>query len=582
MTTAVFVPEQIDATDWANLEALFRGLSEREVEDAEGYERWLVDRSELEAACSEARANLYINMTCETSDEEASKAYAAFIENVEPKLAPAAFELDKRQVELAERFGATGERHEVLHRDTLAEVELFREESVALKTKVQQLDQKYDTVCGAMTVEFDGEKKTLPQMSKYLELTDRAKREAAWRTVAQRRLQDRDTIDGIYDEMVGLRHRIANQAGFENYVGYAFKAMHRFDYTPADCRLFHSAVDRVVTPFCDAVSERRRAELGVDELRAWDLAVDSKGRSPLNPFEGGADLVAKTRRVMEALDGELADLFAELGDGSTRQGARGGASFDLDSRMGKAPGGYQYMLDRSRRPFIFMNAAGLHRDVETMVHEAGHAFHSMLCKTDPLLHYRHSPIEFAEVASMSMELLTMRHWGVDGGFYDNEADLARAKRKQLEGSISLFGHIATIDAFQHWVYENPEHTREQRTAAWLDLIERFGFRGSRIGWEEQDLPARDAAWHAQPHPFGVPFYYIEYGIAQLGALQLWVRSLNEGEDVAVAAYKNALALGGSRPLPELFEAAGIRFDFSAEMFATVREAVERELAKLPE
>jgi oligoendopeptidase F len=240
------------------------------------------------------------------------------------------------------------------------------------------------------------------------------------------------------------------------------------------------------------------------------------------------------------------------------------------------------MQDRSRKPFIFMNAAGVHRDVETMVHEAGHAFHSMLCDDEPLLHYRHSPIEFAEVASMAMELLSMPHWGVEGGFYSDPSDLARAKRKQLEGSLAFFPWCVTIDAFQHWVYENPTHTRDERTDAWRALLDRFGFRGARLTWETQDKPARDAAWQAQSHLFGVPFYYIEYGIAQLGALQLWVKSLTEGPDAAVAAYKRALSLGGSRPLPELFEAAGVRFDFSESMFGTLREAVERELAKLPE
>ena len=580
-TTAGFVSDDLDASTWDAVEPMFRELTGREIADSAGLEAWLIDRSELEAACSEARARLYINMTCDTSDDAASKAYAAFIEEVEPKLEPAAFELDKRQAELFDRVSMDSERYGVLSRDTAADVRLFRDENVPLKTELSKLDQSYDAVCGAMSVEFDGETKTLPQMAAYQERTERSIRESAWRKVSQRRLRDREEVDGIYDKMVSLRDRVGRNAGFGTYTGYAFEAKHRFDYTPEDCLGFHRSVESVIMPFCASLDSSRKAALGVDELRAWDLGVDPKGRGPLRPFDGGVDLVTKTRAVMSALDSELAGLFETMGDGANTRGITGGL-LDLDSRGGKAPGGYQYMQDRSRKPFIFMNAAGVHRDVETMVHEAGHAFHSMLCVDEPLLHYRHSPIEFAEVASMTMELLTMPYWGVKGGFYEDSSDLVRAQRKQLEGSLSLLPWIATIDAFQHWVYQNPSHTRQERTEAWLGLMERFGYRGHRVGWTEQDRPALETAWQAQGHLFGVPFYYIEYGIAQLGSLQLWVKSLDEGEASALAAYKRALSLGGSRPLPELFEAAGISFDFSESMFRRVREAVESKLAELPE
>ncbi|MEL7473251.1 MAG: M3 family oligoendopeptidase, partial [Planctomycetota bacterium] len=515
-------------------------------------------------------------MTCDTGDESAQAAYTRFIESIPPKFKPLAFELDKKQAELSERY-PLGARYEVLTRDTSADVELFREDNVPIQTELAKLSQRYDQVMGKLTVRFEGQEKTLPQMGVYFESTDRAKRESAWRAVQARRLEERDTIDGIYDEMIKERHRMAQNAGFETFTGYAFKSKHRFDYTPEHCVAFHEACEKVIVPLLRRLDAERKEALGLDALRPWDLAVDPKGRAPLTPFKDGADLVRKSQVAFERLDGRLATMFAELGDGANTDGARTGALLDLDSRKGKAPGGYQYMRDRSREPFIFMNAAGLHRDLETMVHEAGHAFHSMVCVDEPLLHYRHSPIEFAEVASMTMELLTMPHWGGADGFYPDEGDLARAQRKQMEGSVTLLPWIATIDALQHWIYANPNHTREERTAHWLELDERFGHAVSWNGLEAE----REAMWQRQGHLFGVPFYYIEYGIAQLGALGLWLKSIEEGPSPAVEAYLRSLKLGGSRPLPELFAAADLPFDFGPETVKRLADRVEGELAKLP-
>lgn len=577
-----FVSADLDATDFAAIEPIFKSLLERPVVTKEELETWLVDRGELEASCSEAMALLYIAMTCNTDDEEASGAYTKFIEDVPPKIKPLAFELDKRQKQLAEQLGLNDARYEVINRDTAADVELFREENIPLETEIAKLDQEYDKICGAMTVEFDGQEKTLPQMGVYLESTDRDVREKSWRGVTDRRLKDVDAINAIYDKMVTKRDTLASNAGFDSYTGFAFKLRHRFDYTPEHCFAFHEACEKVVAPFARKIDEKRKQSLGVDVLRPWDMAVDELGRAPLTPFDGGADLVAKTQAAFRSLDPRLADMLAELGDGAgrvTAANSKNPPSLDLDSRKGKAPGGYQYMRDRSRVPFIFMNAAGLHRDLETMVHEAGHAFHSMLCVDEPLLHYRESPIEFAEVASMSMELLTMPHWGAPGSFYDGKPeDHNRAMRRQIESSITLLPWIATIDAFQHWVYANPAHTRDQRTEQWLELDRRFG-RG--FSWDGLEA-ARDSGWQKQGHLFGNPFYYIEYGIAQLGALGLWIRSLEEGPEVAIDAYIKALSLGGSRPLPELFAAAGLEFDFGPAVVERLVARVESELAKLPE
>jgi oligoendopeptidase F len=564
------IPTDLDASQWPAIEPLANELLGRCVESAGDLEAWLLDRSELDAACSESRALLYINMTCHTDQESASGAWERYVEHVAPPLKRVSFELDTRQHELCERFSLDAQRYSVIVRDTRAAIEIFRDENVPLQTRTDKLDQQYDKARGEQTVEFEGKTRTMPQMARYYQSTDCSLRERAWVASARRMLEDVEQIDGIYDEMISVRHQIALNAGFENYRDYAFRAKLRFDYTPSDCIEMHRAVETHCVPFVEKLDRRRAERLGSGALKPWDLSVDELGRDPLRPFETGQQLVEKTRRVFERLDPQLAQLFATMGDN-----AEPFDSLDLDSRKGKAPGGYQYMRDRSRKPFIFMNAAGLHRDVETMVHEAGHAFHSLLSKDEPLMHYRDAPIEFAEVASMTMELLTMPYWGE---YYPSEEEADRARRKQLEGTISLLPWIATIDAFQHWVYTNPGHSGAERTACWHELDSRFG---RKLAWGDHEN-VRSTQWQKQGHLFGVPFYYIEYGIAQLGALGIYLRSKKEGLDVALSAYKDALAVGGSRPLPQLFEAAGVPFDFSSARIGELVGAVEAELATLPE
>lgn len=576
---STFVPAALNAADFAAVEPLLKALLARPVSSARELEQWLIDRGELAAACSEVKANMYITMTCDTDDQAASQAFEKYIVEVEPKLKPYAFELDKRFVELAARFPLDPTRFTVIVRDAKAEVELFREENIPLETELAQLGQKFEQLAGSLTVQFDGREQTLPQMARYQEQTDRAVRESAWRATAERRAKEVGGFNDIYDQMIALRTKVAQNAGFKDYVAYAYKAKHRFDYTEKHCRDFHDGVEKAIVPLVRALDRERAKKLGVEPLRPWDLSVDVKGRGPLRPFSGGRELMSKSVAAMQSLDPRLATMLASMGDGAESRGARDGACLDLDSRKGKAPGGYQYMRDRSRKAFIFMNAAGLHKDVETMVHEAGHAFHSMLSQDEPLLEYRSSPIEFAEVASMSMELLSMRHLAAPGSFYHgNPTDFARATREQLKRSVHILPWIATIDAFQHWVYANPSHTRAEREQHWLSLDQRFGNAVSWSGIEQH----RANLWQRQLHLFSHPFYYIEYGIAQLGALQLWLISLEQGEKTAVDFYTGALSLGGSRPLPELFRAAGLEFDFGPSIISRLAERVQKELEKVAE
>ncbi len=525
---------------------------------------WLLDWSELSACVDEAGTDRYVKMTCQTDSEERKQAYIDFVETVEPKCKPVWHALNEQYVRTREQVPLPEERFAVFDRSVSSRVKLFREENVKLQVDEAKLEQQYQEAIGAMTVTYEGKEQTLQQLSTHLEKTDRAVREEVWRLITDRRMKDGDRLDQIFDDLFALRHRIAQNADKPNFMDYAFKSKERFDYTPADCVAFHEAVEKACVPLMRAEQTRRKELLGVDTLRPWDLAVDPKGRSPLTPFADATELVDKCGRIFDRLDPELADQFREMAQ-------RGW--LDLESRKGKAPGGYQSTYHEERRPFIFMNAVGLQRDVRTLIHEAGHAFHAFASRDEPLINYRSAPMEFAEVASMGMEMFAYEYFDE---FYEGE-DLVRAKRQQLEGIVSLFPWVATIDAFQHWMYTHPEHTRDERRAAWLSLLDRFGGVEDWTGIEG----ARERSWHRQLHLFEVPFYYIEYGIAQLGALQLWQNAKrNRGE--TLEQYRHALSLGGSRPLPELFEAAGIRFDFSTATLKPLMDAVQAELESLAE
>lgn len=559
-----FVPDDATLTDKDTVVALYRQLLDRPIESAQELEGWLLDRSELDAAIDQAGSVLYIRMTCQTDDEARAKAYQAFIQDVVPALKPLGNEADRKYLAARERFAGAGGRYAVYDRALRADVELFRPQNVPLQTEDDLLHQKYQEITGAMTVQFEGQERTLPQMGKFLLETDRDLRERAWRATAQRRLQDRQRIEELFDQMLALRGRIARNADCADYRDYAFRARHRFDYTPADCERFHAAVERHVVPLMRTILEQRRRTMGLERLRPWDTAVDPKGRGPLKPFEEPAELVERAREAFTRTDPQLGGQFEEM--------ARLGL-LDLASRKGKAPGGYQSTLSEARKPFIFMNAVGVDGDVRTLLHEGGHAFHALASAAEPLAAYRDPPIEFAEVASMGMELLAGEHLDV---FYQGE-DLTRSRREHFEGVLTILPWVATIDAFQHWLYTHPGHSADQRRQAWLEVRQRFG--GGVVDWSELETE-HAYLWHRQLHIFLYPFYYIEYGIAQLGALQVWVRAKRVGR-AALEDYRAALALGGSRPLPELFTAAGLKFDFSEKTIAPLAEAVEEEIRRLP-
>ncbi len=549
--------------DWSVIQPYFDELRARPLRSVADLERWLVDASELGSALDEERNVREVAMTCQTDDAAKERAYLDFIEQIDPQARVAWDELDRRFLACPHHAELPSRRYEVLVRSIRSRVDLFREANVPLETQDDKLRQQYQKICGAMTVTLDGKELTLEQAGRQLDLPDRAKRQAAWEAIWSRRVRDRDTIESLFDEMVKVRHRIARNADCPDYRAYAFKDMQRFDYTPADCERFAAAIERVGVPAMRELREQRAKALGVRPLRPWDLSVDVHNRPPLRPFEAADELVDKGRRSFERVSPELAAQFDAM---------RAAGLLDLSSRKGKAPGGYMTTFELRRVPFIFMNAVGQHRDVETLLHEGGHAFHGFATRGEPLEDYRHAPIEFAEVASMAMELLAI---DTLDEFY-RPADFNRARREQLEGIVIFFPWMATVDAFQHWIYTHPNHTREERREAWIGLRRRFGGGEDFTGYPD----AEAYMWHRQLHPFTHPFYYVEYGIAQLGALMVW-RNARKDHARAVRDYRAALALGGSRPLPELFKTAGANFDFSEATIAPLIADLQSALAALP-
>ncbi|MEO1236448.1 MAG: M3 family oligoendopeptidase [Planctomycetota bacterium] len=564
-----YVPADLEPAEWDQLEPLYRALLERELPTAEAIEQWLADYSELSAVVGEFGSRLNINHACHTDDEAIEKAYLHWVENIQPKLAPLGNQLKEHYLAGPGLAGLDPKRYDILTREWKASADLFREANVPLFTKITKLNTEYDKAVGAMLVDYDGQTQTLQQLARYQEETDRAVRRETWELSTNRRLADREEIDRIFQDMFELRDQVAENADCDNYLDYSWKSWQRFDYTPRDCRDFADAIEAVVVPRVAELDRQRRAALGVETLRPWDAAVDIKGRGPLRPFpaDDAEKMVTGTTEIFRRIDPSLAEDFGTL---------EFGRNLDLDSRKGKRAGGFQASLPETRQPFIFMNAAGLQRDVDTLLHEGGHAFHyQWASRAEPLVFMQHAPIEFCEVASMSMELMGCDHYGV---FYDDEESAARAKRKQLEGIIRFFPWMATIDMFQHWLYTHPGHGIDDRTAAWKEVFARFG--SPVVDWSGYD-DAFAARWHAQLHLFHIPFYYVEYGIAQLGALQLWLQYKQDPE-AALRGYRNGLTLGGTKPLPELFAASGIDFDFTRDTLEPLIDAAAEELDRLPE
>jgi oligoendopeptidase F len=559
-----FLPKTFKVTQWDALEPWFQTLFDANPQSPNDFRMWLQQWNELSCVIEEDMAWRYIRMTCHTDDEVAKDAYNFYLQNIMPKQSLWNDKLQKKYAVHPHRNAITDASYRILDRSIENALQLFREENIPLQSEIYAKAQEFGEISGAMTVEIEGKVLTMQQAGALLEQSDRNFRESVWRKIQGRRVQECENLHALLDTLCNLRQQEAKNAGFQTYTEYKFKVMGRYDYSIQDCLRFHEAAETVIKPQYQHMMQVRREKLKIDALRPWDLAVDIYGDTPLKPFADGHELTQKAIEVFRRIRPELAEMIVTM---------REMGHLDLDSRPGKAPGGYNHPLAESGVPFVFMNAAGTHDDLNTMMHEAGHAFHSFLTHTLELNDFKHTPSEVAELASMSMELISSSHWDV---FYPDPQELKRAKIDHLSQALTLLTWVATVDAFQHWLYANPGHSHADRENAWTNCYYRF--HGHEVDWQGFEMNLA-LMWQKQMHIFEVPFYYIEYGIAQMGALGVWMNYL-EDPIKGVEQYLEALRLGYTRDIPEIYAAAGVPFDFSAERMRTLMTFGKQQLEKL--
>ena len=558
-----FVPEDLIIDSWDKIKSLFDNLVEREISSVKELEKWMLDRSELEAVLEEDMAWRYIKMNIDTTDKELGERFSFWIKEISPNTAPYSQKLNLKLVNCPYLKELDQEKYRIYLRSVNKQIDIFREDNIPLFTIMEEKQQEYGAISAKMSVEVDGEKLTMQKASLLLKSNDRNKREDIYNKITSRRKEDEQTLDNLFDELIELRQKIAKNAGFSNYRDYMFAAMGRFDYNPEDCFNFHNAIEKEIVPIISTFENRRKEKLGYTNYKPWDISVDVDGLSPLKPFDGGSELTDLSIECFNRLRpyfGECLSTMKEM------------KHLDLESKDGKAPGGFMYPLYEIGVPFIYMNAVGSQRDVVTMVHEGGHAVHSFLSRDLAMTEFKSTPSEVAELASMSMELLSMDHWDV---FYSDDNELKRSKLEQLEKALETLPWVAAIDKFQHWIYTT-EHTAKERKEQWLKINSKLG--NQVINWEGQENALANL-WQKQLHLYEVPFYYIEYGMAQLGAIAMW-RSYKELGEQGLDNYMDALKLGYTKTIGEIYEKAGIKFDFSASYVKELADFIKEELEKL--
>ena len=548
---------------WSEIEPHFNDLAARGL-SAQNVDAWLADWSALDERISEVYARLSLAKTQNTADKDAEQAFNVFLDSIYPNAEAARQKL--REKLLASGLAPTG--FEMPLKKMRASAELFRDVNLPLLIQEQKLVSQYEKIIGAQTVAWDGKEVTISQLRPVFQNPDRATRERAWHASMSRQLADRQAINDLWKEFLSLRCKIAANADKPDYRAYKWQQLHRFDYTPDDCRTFHRAIEQAIVPAAQRIYERRRERLGVSSLRPWDLDVDPHGRAPLKPFSTGEELKAIAASIFNRVDPKLGEYFGTMMRESL---------LDLENRKNKAPGAYCTAFSFSKRPFIFENAVGLHSDLQTILHESGHAFHCFERFPLPYAPQRQIGMEFAEVASMAMELLASPYLAKNQGGVYSDADAARARIEHLESEILFWPYMAVVDAFQHWVYKNPDAARDASNcdAEWARQWNRFMVGVDWSGFE----PEMMTGWHRKLHIHEVPFYYVEYGLAQLGAVQVWGNALRD-QAGAVASYRRALALGGTVSLPQLYATAGAKFAFDAATLQSAVSLMERVIGEL--
>lgn len=558
-----FLSEDFNPATWAGIEPYFKQLLETEINSLADLQQWLRNWSELQAVLEEDSRWIYVRTTVDTTDEKAKADLTNLYQNIYPYMVAYNNQLEKKLIACPFTEQLDKDLFFTTLRKMKKQVEMFVEANIPLNTEMNIKQSQYDAITGAQSVQYNGSELTLQQAWVHLKSNDRQQREDVFKLVGERRLKDAEILDNLLTELIQLRHNIAINAGYKNYKDYRFSELGRFDYTPQDCLNFHSAVKETIVPVLNKLNEQRKAALGYSTIMPWDLEVDPSGQAPLKPVNNTQELTDKTIECFNRLDryfGERLEIMKQMN------------YLDLDSRMGKGPGGYNMTMPEIGVPFIFMNSANSEHDLITMVHEGGHAVHTFLAHQLELTAFKETTSEIAEVASMGMELMSMEHWDV---FYTNPVDLKRARKNHLAYTLGILAKTCAGDAFQFWLYENPNHTVEERRKKWKELFVEYSAEG--IDWSgcEEYL---ETGYHKILHFFVVPFYYIEYAFAQLGALALW-KNFKANPATAIEGYKKALSLGYTKPIPVFYETAGAKFDFSKPYVAGLVNFVQQEIDK---
>ena len=558
-----FIDENLMVDSWEKIEVYFKSLLDRDINSVTDLEQWMLNRSELESVLEEEQAWRYIKMNIDTTDQKLAKDFAFWIQDISPKVAPFSHQLNVKLNSSPYLKELDNEKYRIYLRGLQKAIEIYRDENIPLMVEMETKQQEYGAIAAKMTVEIDDQKMTMQKAAQFLKDTNREKREEVFNIINDRRLQDVDALDQLFDELIVLRQQIAKNAGYENYRDYKFAAMGRFDYTPADCYAFHESIANEIVPIIEGFDKSRMKKMGLENYKPWDTSVDASGKAPLKPFEGGEDLINKSIRCFERLRQYYGECLRTM---------KAMNHLDLESKEGKAPGGFNYPLYEIGVPFIYMNAVGSHRDLVTMVHEGGHAIHSFLSRDLPLADFKSVPSEVAELASMSMELISMDTWDE---FYDNQEELNRAKKEQMQKVLEGLPWIAAIDRFQQWIYTTP-HTADERRYEWENIMSDLS--SSLVNWDGHEK-AHQNIWQRQLHLYEVPFYYIEYGMAQLGAIAMW-RSYKQLGSTALDNYDAALKLGYTKSIGELYQTAGIEFNFSQDYVKELADFIKTELASM--
>ncbi len=559
-----YIPELFSFENWDALAPYYTELQNRTIGSLSELEQWLKDKSELESVVEEDGRWRYIRVTCNTNDQEARKAHEFFINEIKPHLIEAKSLLNKKLMESDFNRQLDRNVYFTLLSTIQSQLHLHEEENIEALRQLELKEQEYPAIIGNLTIEHDGKEYTLPAAANFLQENDRQLRETIYHKIHNQRLQCAEQLDDLFTDLIQKRDAIAKKVGFSNYRDYRMTELVRMDYTPYDCAQFHESIKACFMPLVNNYAKAKRELLGLNSIRPWDMEVEVVQAPPLKPFSNAEDLVDKTLECLTAVRPYFGSCLCTM---------RKMGHLDLDSRKGKAPGGYNMSLPESNVPFIFMNAVSSVRDLITMVHESGHAVHSFLSADLSLREFKDYPSEIAEVASMSMELFTMEHWQV---YFKDEQELNRAKLQLFQRIISIFLWVATIDKFQHWVYTNPQHTKAERSAKWLEIF--YEYSSPEIDYSGLDNYIQ-YRWQAQIHLFEFPFYYIEYAIAQLGAIAMW-KQYKENQEQALDNYMAALKLGYTKPLKELFATAGIRFDFSRAYIQSLTDFLNEEINQL--